>query len=233
MSLRSRLGALRKDVAQAERDAKLLPLWKREEAKTHAALAAQESASHVLPRKGMDYSFARPTIAVVREGGFTFACRYLTGGGKALSPQEVKGLSLEDVAIVSIYEESATAMLGGFNAGMHDGDAALNAAHRIGMPKGRPVYFACDFDMQPDQEEECLQYLKGASHGLRGNYAVGGYGGLRFVRAAQKAGVHFLWQTLAWSGGLWLPQAQLRQTGVGAEIDTDYAYASDFGQWRL
>lgn len=232
MSLWSRLRALENDVAQAKRDHRLLPRWEHELAQTRREIAAE--SSHVLPRKGIDYAWARPTVHEMRQIGATFACRYLTIGGKALTVGEARGLSAANIAIVSIFEEGATAMAGGGFAGRHDAVKALRAAEAVGMPKGRPIYFACDFDIQSGEMAQAIAYLKEARAVLAGHYYAGVYGGRRMILGAQAAGFHFLWQTLAWSGTptQWVPQAQLRQTNVGKDYDYDQALAQDFGQWK-
>lgn len=230
--LRKRIAALEADIQQARRDHTLEPRWRRE------LVAARAQAVHVnhtipLPRAGVDYSFARYTGEQLRERGATFAGRYLTGEGKALGHTEALSLSRAGIDLVALYELGSEAMAGGTPAGEHDGRQALAAAHAIGMPQRRPIYFACDFDATGEQLHAALDYMRAAKGALNGRYDAGGYGGLAFVRTIQGAGFTYAWQTLAWSGGVWDDRAQLRQTAIGAELDTDYAYAADFGQWKV
>lgn len=215
-------------------------------ARWEAELATAEhhraEARHPLPRYGVDYAWGRPLPAELRKAGATFAGRYLTGEGKALSGREARALSAAGLAIVACFEEGASNMLGGERQGRIDGARARQAALLLGIPRGKPIYFACDFDAggTVGAIPQCLAYMRGANAALGRDYQGALYGGLAIVRAALDEGyVHYAWQTLAWSGGIWDARAQLRQTAVGTpriggvECDTDYAHAADFGQWRL
>jgi len=238
VSLRSRIKALEADLAYARAQRALEPRWKDE---LQHALQQQRSISHEkpLPRYGIDYSFGRPTTNAMRAQGVSFACRYLTGQGKALEPDEARALTNADIDIVSIYEQSAMGMLDGATQGKLDGERALEAGRQIGMPPHRPIYFACDFPATGEQIITCLRYLDAARTALEGRYYAGVYGGIEIIKAALDSGHAYAWQTLAWSAGKWDPRAQIRQTEVGkpvlygVECDTDYAYANDFGQWKL
>lgn len=231
MSLWSRVKALEHDLAQAKRDRALQPRWQAELHTAQRALA--ESASHAQPRRGCDYSWARPTIQELRSQGITFAGRYLSGGGKALTEREALRLSAGGIALFSIYEMGAMNMAGGRVAGEQDGREALRAGRYIGMPRNRPIYFAADWDVQEDQVSACLSYLEQARAVMKGYYFAGIYGGRRVIEAARNAGFQYLYQTLAWSQGIRVPHAQIYQSGIAGQIDTDWAYAADFGQWTL
>lgn len=237
MGLRQRIAALEHDITQANRDRRLEPGWE-------AELARLRHVSHAvpLPRMGVDYSFGRPTPKALRAEGATFACRYLTGAGKALERDEARGLSLAGLDIVACFEGGAENMLGGAEQGRKDADFAVKAALALAMPSRRPIYFACDFDADGPEVFRALDYLGGARAVLdQHGYEVGIYGGLLVVKAALDEGLAWAWQTLAWSGTPteWELRAQLRQTAVsgpvvyGVPCDTDYAYSADFGQWRL
>jgi hypothetical protein len=233
MSLMSRIRALETDVAQAKRDRKLQGRWESELKESKRLLAMREAASHAHPRKGCDYSWARPSVAELRAEGISFAGRYLTGGGKALTREEAHRLSQGRIALFSIFEAGARNMAAGRIAARNDAEEAFRAAKEIGMPTGRPIYFAADWDVQPDEVGTCLAYLDEARKVMKGHYFAGVYGGRRLIESARSAGFHYLYQTLAWSGGIRVSQAQLYQSGIAGSIDTDYAYAADFGQWTV
>lgn len=230
--LRERIVALEKDIAQAERDRKLEGQWKRELA------AAIEQAKHVhafrpVPREGVDYAFGHVAPRALVQAGATFAVRYInSGNGKDLTRSEAEDLSHGGLDIAVVMETTADFMAtsSGASAARH----ALHAAEQAGMPKGRPVYFAHD---QEEVQPTALAFLRDAIDAT-GVGQVGAYGGIDFIEAAHRAGVRYLWQTLAWSRGLWSPHAQLRQivngrsiAGVG--VDIDRAVAADFGQWQV
>jgi hypothetical protein len=233
VTLIGRIRKLEQDVAQAKRDRALESRWVGELKSERRQLAALESASHTSPRKGCDYSWSRPSVADLHEQGFTFAGRYLTGGGKAHDREEAVRLSQGRIALVSIFEDGAQNMLGGSIGGRTDGEDAYKAARALSMPRGRPIFFAADWEVDPQQVDACIYYLQAARRELKGDYFAGVYGGRRLIEAAHAAGFHYLYQTLAWSGGVRLPYAQLYQSAIAGSIDTDYAYAADFGQWTV
>jgi Domain of unknown function (DUF1906) len=230
--LRKRIAALEHDLAQAKRDAHLVPHWNRELA------GAEHQLRHIdhsipLPRGGVDYSFARPSPTGLRRIGATFAGRYLTGGGKALTVEEARDLGAAGLDLVALFELEEESMALGGGEGAAHGRQALDAARALGMPLDRPIYFACDFDIDESQMGAALDYMYAARRVLAGHYYAAAYGGLRLVTATLAAGFGFAWQTLAWSGGTWNERAQLRQIQIGSAWDTDRALAADFGQWRL
>jgi hypothetical protein len=229
-------------------------LWKLEQelsaSRDHAKALAREiealqsqsirvNHSIPLPRTGVDCSFSHPNYSKLKSAGISFVGRYLTGEGKALTRGEAIGISGEGLDIFAIYETNATGMEGGYSAGTFDAVQAKHALDDL-KPKGNPpVYFACDFDAEGEREiSQVLEYIRGAVHEL-GWHRVGIYGGLSVIAAAHAENrCKFLYQTLAWSGGKWFPDAQLRQTGVGldllgASVDLDKAISADFGQFRV
>jgi hypothetical protein len=238
MSLRSRVKALEEDLKRLRANERLRPRWEGELAQEERQLRLATEHSYAMPRYGVDYSWGRPSTAALHDHGATFAARYLTGAGKALDRAEAQTLSRGGISIVSTFEEGAMAMLGGASQGRLDGIAAMRAAIDIGQPRGTPIYFACDFDIQDGQYDSALSYLHAADSVMSTRYFVGVYGGLGMVNVAASH-FHFLWQTLAWSRGAWNGKSQIRQTAVGTptidgvECDTDLAYSLDFGQWKV
>src|SRR5579859_4024712 len=189
-------------------------------------------------RKGVDYSWARPSPSGLHADGYTFAARYLSydNSGKNISRGEADALIAAGVDVVSNWEESATAALGGFGQGASDARAAESEALAAGMPAGRPIYFSIDFDASPGDQGAIDAYFDGVASVL-GRNRTGAYGGFYPIERLFDAGkITFGWQTYAWSGGQWDPRAQLRQiqNGVtvgGVDCDVDESEADDFGQW--
>lgn len=186
--------------------------------------------------RGIDYSFARPAPSAIRAAGFRFAGRYLDPGSKGLTRAEAAALAAQGVWVICTYETTATWMLGGYSAGQEAGREARSLGKAAGMPDGRPVFFAADFDATPAQLAAVDDCLDGAASVL-GRDATGIYGGLAAVQHAMEAGAcHWAWQACAWSGGVWYGGAQVRQTAINGEldgqaIDYDTAVTADYGQW--
>ncbi|WP_433234005.1 glycoside hydrolase domain-containing protein [Actinomadura nitritigenes] len=189
---------------------------------------------------GIDYAWGRPGVAALQAAGATFVCRYLSHDttGKNLSAAEARELSAAGIWIVVVWEGTASRALAGKAAGAADARDAEAQARACGMPAGRPIYFAVDFDANSSQQDEIHAYLDGAASVL-GRGRVGLYAGYGPVKRAFDAGkIAFGWQTYAWSGGRWDSRAQLQQYsndhrvgGVGC--DYDRAMTTDYGQWRV
>jgi hypothetical protein len=189
---------------------------------------------------GIDYAWGRPGASALKKAGVKFVVRYLSHDttGKNLTSAEAKSLSAAGIWIAVIWESTASRTLAGRSAGVADATAAAKQAKSCGMPAGRPIYFAVDFDATSSQQAEIHAYLDGAASVL-GRGAVGlyaGYGPIKRAFDAKK--ITFGWQTYAWSGGKWDSRAQLQQYSNGhpvGGVDSDYdrAMKSDYGQWRV
>lgn len=175
---------------------------------------------------GFDYT-DRIAPAALRAAGCSVAIRYTTWSGwpKSLTPGEADELHAAGIPIAANFESTADRMLGGYAAGHAD---AIEARGHLGddhMPTGLKVWFSADWDVQPGQVPAVLDYMHGAADGLGSKDLAGLYGGLRAVRAAADAGFA-IWQTVAWSGGVWDPRAVARQTGEqryvgGVQVDVN------------
>lgn len=193
----------------------------------------------MVPPEGVDYAFGRPSIAALKAAGIRFVCRYLSHSpSKNLTHLEANALSEAGIWIVVVWETTAKRALDGYAGGVADAMDAQVMAQGCGMPDGRPIYFAVDWDAQPGQQAAINGYLDGAASVL-GRGRVGIYGGFEPVSRALAGGhATWAWQTLAWSGGRWDTRAQLQQysndhTLDGVGCDYDRAEKSDFGQWRV
>lgn len=189
---------------------------------------------------GVDYAWGRPGTAALTKADARFACRYLSHDttGKNLTRSEATELSKAGIWLVVVWESAAARPLAGHAAGAADASAATAQARACGMPDGRPIYFAADWDAAPAQQPQINAYLDGAATVI-GRDRVGLYSGYGPVKRAFDAGkITFGWQTYAWSGGRWDDRVQLRQysndhiiNGVG--VDYNHAMTSDYGQWRV
>jgi hypothetical protein len=185
---------------------------------------------------GVDYAWSHPGGAALQKAGKKFACRYLSAdASKNLTRTEADDLAAHGIWSVVVWETSANRALGGRSAGASDAQRAAAQAKAAGMPDGRPIYFAVDFDATQTQQILIDAYLDGAASVI-GRDRVGIYGGYYPVKRALDAGkAKWAWQTIAWSGGQWDPRAVIRQgaqmsiNGVSCDLNT--ATADDFGQW--
>jgi hypothetical protein len=189
-----------------------------------------------MTRFGIDYEGGL-TGAQVKASGASFVCRYLSDyPPKNLTRAEFENLHSHGIDIVTVWETYANRALSGHAAGAVDAKDAEEQARWIGIPDGRPIFFAIDFDETPSEAEAVRQYFGGVNSVL-GRDRTGAYGGYWSVKRLFDAGlIKYGWQTYAWSGGNWDHRAQLQQysnghyvSGVG--VDFDRAVAEDFGQW--
>lgn len=188
---------------------------------------------------GIDYAFGRPSVAAIHAVGARFVCRYLSHSpSKNLTSAEAHALSDAGIWIVVVWETTAKRALDGRTAGIADALDAQQQAQACGMPAGRPIYFAVDWDASKTQQAAIDAYLDGAASVL-GAERVGIYGGYGPVSRAMSGGhAAWGWQTYAWSGGRWYGDAQLQQysndhTVDGVGSDYDRATTDDYGQWRV
>jgi hypothetical protein len=199
---------------------------------------ASEALNAITVRRGVDYSWARPSPAGLHAAGYTFAVRYLSYDttGKNLTISEARALQAAGVDVVANWEYGARDALSGHARGVSDAQEALRQATAAGMPAGRPIYFSVDFDATEAQQAAINNYFDGVASVL-GHARTGAYGGYYPIKRLFDAGkIAWGWQTYAWSGGQWDSRAQLRQTlnGVtiaGGAYDIDEAQTNDFGEW--
>lgn len=187
---------------------------------------------------GVDYSFTRPNVDAMAAAGVKFAVRYVSPppNRKNLTRAEAEELWAHGIATVLVWETTTTSALGGYSAGRaHAAQAATQAAN-LGAPSNVVIYFAVDFNPTAAQISTVKAYFDGICSVLPFD-RVGVYGGLRTITAAHKQGwARYLWQTYAWSGGVWHNAAHARQwrNGVpmgGGDVDLNHAMVDYIGQW--
>lgn len=188
---------------------------------------------------GIDYAWGRPTLSSMNQAKVQFAMRYLSHDtSKNLSHGEAEWLTNNGIWIGCVWETTADRMLSGKSAGITDAQEAERQARTCGMPDGRPIYFGCDFDANESQQDEIDAYLKGCASVI-GLPRVGMYAGYYpLSRSFDHGTITYGWQTYAWSGGHLSTRANLYQYSNGhdmggCDVDYNYAYSSDYGQWKL
>lgn len=189
---------------------------------------------------GLDY-VTGPPIADLKAAEVTFVCRYLSEVNaltkiKLLTPEEVKLLGENGIALVSNYEWYANRSLEGAVSGVQDAQIARDQHAACGGPAGRPIYFSVDFDATAAEMPAIIDYFKGVSSVL-GLARTGAYGSYSVIRALFDAkAITWGWQTYAWSAGAWEPRVHIQQyansvTLAGASVDYNRSMKADFGQW--
>lgn len=204
---------------------------------------------------GIDYSSGPPSAPAVAAAGYGFVCRYLFDGSpqlpnKLLTRAEADQLRGAGVDIVSNWESSANAALGGFTQGVADAQTA-NANHlAAGGPGDRPIYFSVDYDAPEGDQPAINAYFQGVASVI-GLARTGIYAGYWVLKRCFDAGVvTWGWQTEAWSAdpaglapagpdGVYLdPRAHILQRNAagyswvdGVQCDVDLALQADYGQW--
>lgn len=202
--------------------------------------------------RGLDYAGGRISGASLKANGIAFVCRYLTDGGsglpgKQLLPDEFADLTANGIEVNFNWETTSNFMLGGYNAGVSDAQAAFSYIKSLpGFDPNDPrwvVYFSADFDEAPNQDQAIFDYLDGATSvlGLRpdGKRRAALYGAYWICKRALDAGkTHFIWQTEAWSGGNIDSRVNIMQrnglgyqTIDGVQCDINEAHTDDFGQF--
>jgi hypothetical protein len=150
------------------------------------------------------------------------------------SQQEIKDLKAAGIGLAMVYENNPRDPLKGHERGREDAQFALAQARSLGMPAGRPIYFAVDFDVSP-QPDQTDSYFDGVAEVL-GHGGSGPYGGIAVVSRQLNRGFKWAWQTYAWSRNQLDGRAQIHQYSNGHSIggtpvDYDHAYYEDYGQW--
>jgi hypothetical protein len=198
-----------------------------------------DTSSEASLQKGVDYSDARPSPKALHVEGYTFVVRYLSNySPKNLTKSEADTLKADGLDVVVVWEDGAQNSLGGYNQGVKDAKEASAQANADGMPAGRPIYFAIDFDAQASEQSTINAYFDGVASVI-GRARTGAYGGYYVIeRLFNDSKIAFGWQTYAWSYGHWDGRAQLRQVqnditaaGDSACCDKDVSAHADFGQW--
>jgi hypothetical protein len=186
----------------------------------------------------VDYSYDPPAVAELVAAGKAGVIRYVStpGHAKNLKVGERRALQAAGLSITIVCQVTKDDALAGFDQGRARAAAGRQQVIDLGGPADAPIYVVADFDVQPSQVARCLSYVQGAASVL-GHRRTGLYGGRRIIEAARSANVcHYLWQTYAWSGGIWVPGTHLQQyrnnipLGSGI-VDLDRAMVADYGQW--
>lgn len=139
---------------------------------------------------GSDRTHAR----AIADAGYVGAMRYLCypDRGKRLERPELDLLHAAGLAVGVVWETTASRSGQGRDAGRADAVEANRQAGDLGFPMDRPIFYAVDFDADPNT---VAPYFAGCAD--VGGRPVGVYGSYRIVEAL---GLDWCWQCAAWSG---------------------------------
>lgn len=147
----------------------------------------------------IDYAGTPPSATAIAACGYRGVIRYLSHTpSKNLSASERDRLLAAGLSISLVWETTANRASQGIDAGRVDAMDAFGQASQLGYPAGCPIFYAVDYDADPDA---VLPYFQGAAQ-VSTTYPVGVYGGIRVVDELLQHGVcTYGWQTVAWSHG--------------------------------
>lgn len=168
--------------------------------------------------KGVDYSFSRPNLSILRDVGIVFISRYLCylPSTKAINFSEKTAIINSGFFLSLNWENKAGDMLGGYMAGKSHAAEGMRQALLLGYPTGCTIFHSADtydFTVPGSTQNLMFEYLRGCRDIYLSRYKLGLYGGYGAVKAVLDRGLADVgWQTYAWSGGRWDPRALVRQT---------------------
>lgn len=162
----------------------------------------------------------KTTAQNLKNAGFEYAIRYLpTTEWKSITKSEVDAILNAGLKLVSIYQCSNNKVsYFSYTRGKQDGQNAQKLAKELGQPKGTAIYFAVDFDVQPKDLQQILDYIKGLKETVK-DYKIGIYGSYYVVNEVKKkAPVDYYWQTYAWSNGKVAEHIHMHQYQNGVKV---------------
>lgn len=157
----------------------------------------------------IDCAWSKPSPSAVKAAGYKGVIGYISHDtGKDLDAEQAGKYVEAGLAVGFVFETTATRSAEGENAGAEDCRYAENEARKRGYPTGCPIFYAVDFDAHPSQ---VLGYFRGVKAAAK-RYGWGPYGSARVVaKVGKKLRPTATWQTVAWSGGVLAPRADLYQ----------------------
>jgi hypothetical protein len=180
--------------------------------------------------EGIDFAWSKPSPAEAKAVGAHWGAGYFSNDStKNLTHSLVSAYLAAGLGIVSVWETTTGRATQGRAAGIADARAADAQRAAVGLPATAPIHFAVDEDTS---WASVALYFEGVISVL-GLSRTGTYGGLHVIEGAHSIGIKYLWQTVAWSGGIWASYATIRQPGgtvLSGGSDLDYSEVPDFGQ---
>lgn len=188
----------------------------------------------------LDEAWQKVSPTAARAAGYDGIIGYISedATGKNLTRADIDAIHAAGLSVGFADEYGATEALGGASAGTSRARKTVQFARALGVPPGVAFYAPADWDVTDAQKPAVLAYAIAHDVYLRtAGYRGGLYAGYWTVKYLAEHGYGgLLWQTYAWSGGLWWPGANLRQVAngilvAGADVDRDEPVTTDWGQW--
>lgn len=173
--------------------------------------------------------------------GYSGAIGYVSEDttGKNITRAQIDALHNAGLDVGLVYEYAPGAAGQGASRGNRDAGIAVSQARALGTPAGVCLYAAVDFQPTSAQLPAVWSYASAfAGACAAAGYRAGIYGSYQTCQYLDQHGWSgLLWQTYAWSSGLWWPSVAVRQVQNGihvanATVDRDEALVIDWGQWR-
>lgn len=181
--------------------------------------------------EGIDLAWAKPSVAEIEGVGAHFVMRYFShDSSKNLTKEEVTAYHNAGIKTGVVWESTAGRATAGHAAGVADAQEAEKQRKAVGLPADMVIHFAVDEDTTWAKVQP---YFDGAISVI-GLSRVGTYGGVKVIAGAYGHGIKYLWQTAAWSAGVWSSHATIQQRGgtvLHGSADLDYAMVADYGQY--
>ena len=160
--------------------------------------------------KGLDYSFARPDLNILKSLGYTVAFRYLPTvavAEQALSPKSLKSITAPEVSrlhaadfgIVLMYEQTALDALAGYTAGVRAGRIARENADILHYPEHLPIVVCCDTNITGSTVGVAVDYLRGFDEGSQTPAGANGLYSDTDLMNARPSALNVLPMAFAWS----------------------------------
>jgi len=178
---------------------------------------------------------ARDVALELKDNQLDFVARYYRDPASrwpSLSPDEARSLSSAGLNLVAVWEShSHRPEYFSYEVGYYDALQAYWQAWRIGQPAGSAIYFAVDFNAQPEDIMGGVdRYFHGIASGFaaaRGpgpGYRVGVYGSgavCDYLKRARLAQYAWLSNSTAWSGYDSFADWDIRQSGPSQMLSFD------------
>lgn len=195
--------------------------------------------------KVIDEAWQRPSPDACKLAGIGGVIGYVSEDttGKNITKDEVNAYVNDGIAVGVVYEYGTNQSLNGYEQGVRDATIAVGERRALGIPDARPLFLAVDFQAATDQYPAIGSYFRGAASvvslawtGAYGNAGIIQYLISQGLLGRNAEGIHWAWQTSAWSGGtidagLALYQDRYDVNIGGTLVDINEEFAHDWGGW--
>lgn len=186
--------------------------------------------------KGVDFSFAKPPPARLRELGYSFVVGYLSvppaNAGKNLTKAQCQDYLRAGLSVILVWEMSADTPNQGATRGHLDGTNARTLAHNLGYPTSVPIIAAVDTNttgvLAAAHEGYCRAFARQCAP-----YPLGIYGDddiLRLCRDICQLG--WLPNAWAWSSSVSRADAVKQGLEAGMHVEQRTGFHID-NQWAV